>query len=71
MHKEKRGPYRAYLLRCWQEGEPTPGEEPHWRFSIEEVLLKRRRRAFSSVQALAAFLKIELDDLNNEQADRS
>jgi hypothetical protein len=66
MHDEKRGPYRAYLLRCWQEGEPAPGEQPHWRFSIEEVLLKRRRQAFNSVQALAAFLRTELNDQDDE-----
>jgi hypothetical protein len=67
MHDEKKSPYRAYLLRCWQEGETTLGEEPHWRFSIEEVLHKRRRQAFSSVQALAAFLETELADFGDER----
>ena len=65
MHEDKSSPYRAYLLRCWKEGETTPGEEPQWRFSIEEILHKRRRQAFSSVQALADFLEIELADLTN------
>jgi hypothetical protein len=67
MHKDKSGPYRAYLLRCWKEGETTPSEEPHWRFSIEEVLHKRRRQAFSSVQALVAFLETELADFSDER----
>ena len=67
MHKKKHGPYRAYLLRCWKEGETTPGEEPRWRFSIEEVLLKRHRQAFSSVQALAAFLETELANFGDER----
>jgi hypothetical protein len=62
MHDEKRGPYRAYLLRCWKEGESTPGQEPRWCLSIEGVLHKRRRQAFSSVQDLAAFLESELND---------
>ena len=66
MHDEKRSPYRAYLLRCWQEGEPTSNKQPHWRFSIEEILLKRRRQAFNSVQALAAFLQTELNDQDDE-----
>jgi hypothetical protein len=71
MHKEKRGPYRAYLLRCWEEGEPIPGEQPPWRFSIEEVLHRRRRQAFNSVQAMTVFLEAELDDRDGEQTDQS
>ncbi len=60
MHKEKSDPHRAYLLRCWQEGETAPDEKPHWRFSLEEVLHGRRRRGFDSLQALVTFLQAEL-----------
>jgi hypothetical protein len=50
---------RAFLLRCWQEGEPQPGEEPHWRFSLEEVLPKGPRQGFPRLEALLAFLRAE------------
>jgi len=52
--------YRAYLLRCWQEGEAAPGEEPRYRFSVEEVLHERRQRGFDGLEALLAFLRAEL-----------
>ncbi|MFQ5854308.1 MAG: hypothetical protein ACE5LU_01495 [Anaerolineae bacterium] len=51
---------RAYLLRCWHEGEAAPGEAPAWRFSLEEVAGERRRRGFVSLEALVAFLRAEL-----------
>ena len=60
MQGEKHHPYRAYLLRCWQEGEAAPGHEPTWRFSVEEVLHERRRQGFSSLEGLIAFLRAEL-----------
>jgi NADH dehydrogenase len=52
--------YRAYLLRCWQEGGVGPGGEPGWRFSVEEVLPPRRRWGFGGRASLLAFLEIEL-----------
>jgi len=60
MHGEKSLMYRAYLLRCWQEGEAAPGEEPRYRFSVEEVLHRRRRQGFDGLEALVAFLRAEL-----------
>lgn len=51
---------RAYLLRCWQEGSGEPEGENRWRFSLEEVLHKRWRRGFSSLDGLVDFLKAEL-----------
>lgn len=60
MHGEKSHPYRAYLLRCWREGEAAPGQEPLWRFSVEEILHERRRKGFSSLEALVAFIRSEL-----------
>jgi hypothetical protein len=55
-------PARAYLLRCWQEGEAAPGKKVRWRFSLESVLQRRPRRGFDSLEALAAFLQAELAD---------
>jgi CRISPR/Cas system endoribonuclease Cas6 (RAMP superfamily) len=60
MHKEKNDPYRAYLLRCWQEGEMETDQEPLWRFSVEDVFGERRRQGFGSLEALVAFLRVEL-----------
>jgi hypothetical protein len=60
MQGEESHPYRAYLLRCWQEGGAAPGEEPFWRFSVEEILSERRRKGFTSLGALIAFLQAEL-----------
>ena len=60
MHREKNYPCRAYLLRCWRETEEAPGQEPPWRFSVEEILGERRRKGFSNLRALIAFLRTEL-----------
>jgi hypothetical protein len=60
MHRQKNYPYRAYLLRCWRETEAAPVQEPPWRFSVEEILGERRRKGFSSLRALVAFLRTEL-----------
>jgi hypothetical protein len=60
MHREKNYPYRAYLLRCWRETEAAPGQEPPWRFSVEEILGERRRKGFSNLRALITFLQTEL-----------
>lgn len=67
--REKSHPYRAYLLRCWQEGEAASGKEPPWRFSVEEILPERRRKGFSSLEALVAFLRAELDSSEDEPSD--
>jgi hypothetical protein len=64
---EKSHPHRAYLLRCWREGEALAGQEPFWRFSLEEVVPERRRKGFSSLEALLAFLRAELAGEGEEQ----
>jgi hypothetical protein len=60
MQEEKNPLSRAYLLRCWQEGEVLPGQTPRWRFRVEEVAPERRQRGFGSLDALIAFLRAEL-----------
>ena len=89
MQGEKSRPYRAYLLRCWREGETAPSEEPLWRFSVEEILPfdssaalrpcsgqgelrtshERRRKGFTSLGALLAFLRGELARGEEEPSD--
>ena len=69
MHREKSHPYRAYLLRCWREGEAAPGKESPWRFSVEEILHERRRKGFSSLEALVAFLRDQLASDEEEPSD--
>ena len=60
MHEEKKEQYHAYLLRCWQEGDVGTDQEPLLRFSVEDVFGERRRQGFSSLEALVAFLRVEL-----------
>ena len=63
-------PYRAYLLRCWRDGEATPDDgEPCWRFSLEEILHERRHRGFGSLEALVAFLRAELTGGTDEHSE--
>jgi hypothetical protein len=59
MHKEKNELYRAYLLRCWQEGDAGTDQEPLWRFSVEDVFGERCRQGFGSLEALIEFLRVE------------
>jgi hypothetical protein len=60
MRQGKPQPYRSFLLRCWQEGEASPGEEAEWRFSVEEVVDEPRRKGFSNLEAVCAFLRDQL-----------
>jgi hypothetical protein len=60
MSREKKHPHRTYLIRCWQNGETAPGQEPSWRFWMEEIAHERRQKGFSSLEALFAFFEAEL-----------
>jgi CRISPR/Cas system endoribonuclease Cas6 (RAMP superfamily) len=60
MRKEKDELYRAYLLRCWREGHGATDDQPLWRFCVENVFGERRRQGFGSLEALVAFLRLEL-----------
>jgi hypothetical protein len=60
--------YRAYLVRCWREKSASDEEHP-WRFSVEEVLHERRRKAFGSLEGLVAFLRDELTCNPGESKD--
>ena len=55
-------PYRALLLRCWQEGTESDGGPAQWRFVVEEVLHARRRHGFGDLETLLDFLREELAD---------
>lgn len=46
--------YRAFLLRCWQEGEA-------WRYSVESAGDEEGRRGFGSLEALVAWLQAALE----------
>jgi len=48
----KRPAYRAYLIRCWWEGQNR-------RYSLETIP-DRRRRGFDSLEALIETLRAEL-----------
>jgi hypothetical protein len=63
---------RVYLLRCWRERGTASGQESQWRFLVEEVLQDgQRRRGFSSLSALIAFLEVELADDEEEVSSGS
>ncbi len=66
MGEERVEPYRAYLLRCWQEKVTSPTEKPAWRFSIEDILGERQRQGFSRLEELVTFLRTELADNKDE-----
>jgi hypothetical protein len=69
--RDKDRVYRAYLLRYWREREAAPGTEPRWRFSVEEIFHRRRRKGFSSLEALIAFLRAELAGGEDEPSGES
>lgn len=58
--------YRAYLLRCWREGETRSNRELPWRFSVEDVFGERLEQGFGSLEALFAFLRVELAGHDHE-----
>ncbi len=53
--------YHSYLLRCWSEG---PGV---WRFSVEDPHTGKRR-GFTEMAALIAFLETTLCDDGDEES---
>jgi hypothetical protein len=67
MRKEEYELYRAYLLRCWQEADVGADQEPLWRFSVEDVFGERRRQGFGSLEALIAFLRVELVEFDRSE----
>jgi hypothetical protein len=69
MHREKDPPLRAYVLRCWHEGEVTPGAKQRWRFSVEEILQRRYRKGFDNLEALVAFLQEEFSVADGSSAE--
>ena len=52
--------YRAFLLRCWQEMGTRPEDEPVWRFALMQAGDHGSGRAFANLEALVAFLQMEL-----------
>jgi hypothetical protein len=60
MGKHRQQPRHAYLLRGWQEESPSFDDTVEWRFSVEELLSKRWRKGFTSIQDLLDFLEAEL-----------
>jgi len=59
--------YCAFLLRCWQESDPTsegePDEPPKWRFTLVH-LQDDKKRGFACTNDLVAFLSREFGQTN-------
>ena len=68
MSKETSPFYRAYMVRCWRDKSGSDEKYP-WRFSVEEVLHTRQRKAFSSLEAVFTFLQAELARNPNDSTD--
>jgi hypothetical protein len=68
MPVKKLSPYRTFLLRCWQEGRASPGGRFTWRFSVEDVLDKRRRQGFGSFEQVIAYLRKMLANPEDESS---
>jgi hypothetical protein len=64
--EDKQERYRAYILRCWQEGKAGTGQESPWRFSVEDVFGERLVQGFGSLETLIAFLGVELAGPNHK-----
>jgi hypothetical protein len=58
---------RAFLLRCWPEGDAAHGGETRWRYSLEGVLPKRSRQGFDDLESLVAFVRGELTGNGDEE----
>jgi hypothetical protein len=54
-------PYQAILIRCWDES-------GQWRCVLETIGLADRRRGFSSVAALLAYVQALLDEAGGTPA---
>jgi len=68
MSNETSPSHRAYLIRCWRDKSSYDEEHP-WRFSVEEILPRRRRTGFGDLEALIEFLRAELACGPNESTD--
>ena len=60
MPEEKKGSYRSYVLRCWQEKQASPEQPPEWRFTVQDISEAQRQPAFGSFEQLVAFLRSEI-----------
>ena len=68
----KQHAYRAYVLRCWQNGKVERGQTPHWHFSLEEILHERRRQGFDDLEALIGFLREQFNlRLKDEEGEHT
>ena len=54
-------PYFSYLLRLWLAGDD---DQPEWRLSLTDSQ-SDQTRAFTSLEALTAFLQASMDDAQN------
>jgi hypothetical protein len=59
-HDHQPRPYRCFLVRCWQEDDARAGDEPAWRFTVQEAGEDRFRRSFSRFEDVEMYLETEL-----------
>jgi hypothetical protein len=59
--RNKPGPYRCFLVRCWLEEGAATDTEPGWRFTVQEARDGAFRRCFGSMKDVEAYLEGELE----------
>jgi hypothetical protein len=60
--------YKAYLLRFWEERSQQMALPPLWRFSLQDPHTGHRH-GFPNLEALVAFLRVELNDAQEQEQD--
>ena len=58
-------PYKAFILRLWQECPASETYPPVWRFSLEETRT-RQRRGFADLKEVLDFLQTQIGESERE-----
>ena len=69
-HTTPEPPYRAFLVRCWCDGDPISPNS--WRFMVVEID-QVHRHGFGTFEDLVSFLQAELygDETAEEEVTRT
>ena len=57
VHNTSEPPYRAFLVRCWCDGDPVSSNA--WRFAVVEID-QDQRHGFVTLEDLVSFLQAQL-----------
>ena len=71
METKKPKAYRTYLLRCWRQIERGPQDLSELRFSLQEILQKKREFGFGDFDEMVNFLVEDLLRENSWEEDQT